>query len=171
VIDTRIKNVEKVRNSPQKVPEKVQKKPGKSPKKVQSLLRRRLGQTAPETTGPTTEIGRLGGLAVTAQAITTIEDEIRVAIPDAHIEVSYLAKDLTRHDAASLITRLERHLQRLPDTIADLNQEASSAKAEADRAAARIGVPWDRTEELVDLRRHQQEVEEQLAATALCQWC
>ena len=132
---------------------------------VQSLLRRRLGQTAPETTGPTTEIGRLGGLAVTAQAITTIEDEIRVAIPDAHIEVSYLAKDLTRHDAASLITRLERHLQRLPDTIADLNQEASSAKAEADRAAARIGVPWDRTEELVDLRRHQQEVEEQLAAT------
>ena len=67
---------------------------------VQSPLRRRLGQTAPETTGPTTEIGCLGGLAVTANAITTIEDEIRAAIPDAH-RSQLPRKDLTRHDAAS----------------------------------------------------------------------
>lgn len=132
---------------------------------LQRLLRDRLDQTPPETSGPTTEIGRLGGLTVTAQAITTIEDEARVAIPDAHIEATYLAGDLTRGDPANLVTRLERHLHRLPDTIAELHQEATSARLEAERAADRIGAPWDRGEELAALRRRQKEIDEQLAAT------
>ena len=68
--------------------------------------------TPPETSGPTTEVGTLGGLPVTAQAITTIEDEVRVAIPDAHVEVTFLAYDLSRSDPANLVTRLERHLHR-----------------------------------------------------------
>jgi len=108
----------------------------------------------------------LGGLAVTAQAITTIEDEVRVAIPDAHIEVSFLSTDLNRSDPANLITRLERHLHRLPDTIAELSREASDARAEAQRAHSRIGAPWDRSDELVDLRRRQKEIEDQLASAA-----
>ncbi len=132
---------------------------------LQRLLRGRLQQTAPETSGPTTEIGRLGGLALTAQAITTIEDEVRVTIPDAHIEVTFLSNDLNRSDPANLITRLERHLHRLPDTIAELNREASKARAEAQRAETRIDAPWDRSVELVGLRHRQKEIEEQLAAT------
>lgn len=132
---------------------------------LQRLLQHRLDHTPPETSGPTSEIGNLGGLAVTAQAITTIEDEVRVTIPDAHIEVTYRANDLSRSDPSSLITRLERHLHRLPDTVAELNNEATSALAEAERAAARIRAPWDRTEEISGLRRRQTEIEEQLAAT------
>ena len=132
---------------------------------LQNILRQRLDQTAPETSGPTAEIGSLGGLAVTAQAITTIEDEVRVAIPDAHIEVSFLSNDFNRSDPANLITRLERHLHRLPDTIAELSSEASDARAEAQRAETRIGAPWDRAAELVGLRHRQKEIEEQLAAT------
>jgi N12 class adenine-specific DNA methylase len=132
---------------------------------LQRLLRRRLDQTPPETTGPVAEIGTLGGLAVIAQAITTVEDEVRVAIPDAHIEVTLLGDDLNRSDPSNLVTRLERHLHRLPDTLAELNQEGTAARAEASRAAARIGVPWDRDEELAGLRRRQKEIEESLAAT------
>ncbi|WCO67971.1 DEAD/DEAH box helicase family protein [Iamia majanohamensis] len=132
---------------------------------LQRLLRRRLDQTAPETSGPVGKIGSLGGLTVTAQAVTTIEDEIRIAIPDARIEVGYLASDLTRSDPTNLITRLERHLHRLPDTIAELSQEAATARGEADRAAARVGVPWDRAEEFASLRRRQKEIDEQLAPT------
>jgi hypothetical protein len=102
---------------------------------------------------------------VTAQAITTIEDEVRVAIPDAHVEVTFLAYDLSRSDSANLVTRLERHLHRLPDTVAELHEEATAARAEADRAAARIGVPWDRSEELAGLRRRQKEIDQALAAS------
>jgi hypothetical protein len=87
---------------------------------LQRVLQDRLDQTPPETSGPTREIGTLGGLTVTAQAITTIDDEIRVAIPDAHAEATFAAADLRRSDPSSLITRLERHLHRLPDTVAEL---------------------------------------------------
>lgn len=133
---------------------------------LQRLLRHRLDHTAPETSGPTIEIGCLGGLALTAQAITTIEDEARVAIPDAHVEISFLLGDLNRGDPSTLITRLERHLHRLPETIDELNQEAASARAEAERADARIGVPWDRADELAGLRRRQQEIDAGLIAAA-----
>ncbi|HMR94308.1 MAG TPA: hypothetical protein PKE05_02120, partial [Microthrixaceae bacterium] len=132
---------------------------------LQRLLSEQLRRTAPETSGPTVEIASLGGLTVIAQAITTIEDEVRVALPDAHVEVSFLSNDLTRDDPANLITRIERHLHRLPDTIADLGREASDARAEAQRAEVRIGAPWQRADELTDLRNRQKEIEEQLAAT------
>ena len=132
---------------------------------LQRLLQRQLDQTPPETSGPMIRIGTLGGFAVTAQAVTTIEDEVRVVIADAHAEVTFLANDLRRGDASNLITRLERHLHRLPDTVAELTQEAAAASAEAERAAARIGVPWGRAEELAELRRRQKEIDEQLAAT------
>jgi hypothetical protein len=133
---------------------------------LQRLLGEQMRHTAPETSGPTVEIASLGGLTVTAQAITTIEDEVRVALPDAHVEVSFLSNDLTRSDPANLITRLERHIHRLPDTIAELGGEASNARAEARRAEARLGAPWERADELGGLRRRQKEIEDQLAATA-----
>jgi len=132
---------------------------------LQRLLQQRLDQTPPETSGPSTQIGTLGGLAVQAQAITTIEDEVRITVPDAHVDVGFLANDLSRSDPSNLVTRLERRLHRLPDTIADLKEEAAAARAEADRAAARVGAPWDRSEELASLRRRQQEIDEQLASS------
>ena len=131
---------------------------------LQRVLQRQLDGTPLESSGPKAEIGRLGGLTVTAQAVTMIEDEVRVAMPDAHIEVTFLAPDLDRSDPASLVTRLERHLQRLPDTMAELRAEAAAARLEAQRAEARIGAPWDRTEELARLRRRQGEIDEQLTA-------
>jgi len=132
---------------------------------LQRLLAGRLDQTPPETTGPANPVGVLGGLPVTGQAITTIEDEIRLAIPDAHIEVTYPALELKRSEPSSIVTRLERQLKRLPDTVASTRSEAEAARNEASRAEARIGAPWDRSDELAGLRRRQQEIDETLAAT------
>ena len=132
---------------------------------LQRLLHQRLDQTPPETSGPTGGIGTLGGLVVTAQAITTIDDEVRVAIPDAHVVMTFTAADLRRSDSSNLITRLERHLHRLPDTLVELNQQSAAARGEADRATARIGVPWDHADELAAVRRRKEEIDEILAAS------
>jgi hypothetical protein len=133
---------------------------------LQRLLLDHLDRTPPESTGPVVEVGRLAGLTVTGQAITTIEDEIRLAGPDAHIEVRYPALDWKRSEPSSVITRLERQIQRLPETLEATRAEAEQARGEAERAYSRIGVPWDRADEFARLRRRQQEIDEQLAAAA-----
>jgi outer membrane murein-binding lipoprotein Lpp len=103
---------------------------------------------------------------VTGQAITSIEDEIRLAVSDAHIGIVYTALDWKRSEPSSVITRLERHIQRLPETLAATKAEAEAARSEAERAQSRLGAPWDRADELARLRRRQQEIDEQLAAFA-----
>ncbi len=133
---------------------------------LQRLMADRLDQTPPETNGPIVEIGTLAGLTVTAQAVTTIDDEIRLTIADAHIEVTYPALDWKRSEPANLVTRLERQIQRLPETLTSLQAEADTARGEVDRAAARIGAPWDRAEELAGLRRRQGEINDTLTAAA-----
>lgn len=133
---------------------------------LQRLLLDHLDRTPPESIGHAVEVGTLAGLTITGQAITTIEDEIRLAVPDAHIEIRYTALDWKRSEPSSVITRLERHIQRLPETLAATRAEAEQARGEAERAEARIGVPWDRADELARLRRRQQEIDEQLAAAA-----
>ncbi|MCC5954290.1 MAG: hypothetical protein JJU45_19550, partial [Acidimicrobiia bacterium] len=130
---------------------------------LQRFMAERLHRTPPETSGAVIEVGSVAGLTVTGQAITTIDDEIRIAVPDAHIEVTWSALDWKRSDPSGLITRLERQIQRLPETLASLRTEGDTARAEADRAAARIGTPWDRTHELSALRRRQGEINDTLA--------
>jgi hypothetical protein len=133
---------------------------------LQRLLLDHLDRTPPESTGRAAEVGTLAGLTVTGQAITTIEDELRLAVPDAHIEIRYTALDWKRSEPSSVITRLERHIQRLPETLAATRADAEQARSEAERAESRIGAPWDRADELARLRRRQQEIDEQLAAAA-----
>ena len=43
-------------------------------------------------------------------------------VPAAHVYVRFHANDLSRSDPSNLVTRLERHLHRHPDTIADLQR-------------------------------------------------
>jgi hypothetical protein len=133
---------------------------------LQRVMVDRLDQTPPETNGPTVEIGTLAGLGVVGQSVTTIDDEIRIAIPDAHIEITYPALDWKRSEPANLITRLERQIHRIPDTLSTLRAEAETSRGEAGRAADRIGTPWGRADELAGLRRRQGEINETLAAAA-----
>jgi len=133
---------------------------------LQRLMAERLDQTPPETNGTAVEVGTLAGLVVAGQAITTIEDEVRISVPDAHIEINFPALDWKRSDPSGLITRLERQIHRLPDVLATTRADGEAARSEAERAAARIGAPWGRADELVGLRRRQQEIDESLAAVA-----
>lgn len=135
-------------------------------KEVQRLMSDRLAATPPETTGHSIEIGHLGGLTVTGQTITTVADEVRIAIPDAMVELAYSAHEWEVADPSALLTRLERHLHRLPETLAAVVADGEAAQAEAARAEARIGRPWDRADELAHLRRRHQEVTEALAKAA-----
>jgi len=133
---------------------------------LKSLLAGRLEATPPETTSPVVPVATLGGLTVAGQTITVIEDEVRLVIPDAHIELTYNRHDWQTADPAMIVSRLERQLQRLPETLASTRAEGQAAAAEAERADARIGQPWEHSEELGGLRRRQKEIDETLAATA-----
>lgn len=134
-------------------------------KHLQRVLRDLLASTLPETIGEIREIGHLGGLVVTANAVTTVDDEVHVRLSAINADANYLRTDLHREDTASLVTRLERHIHRLPETIEQLRQESAEARAEADRAENRVGIEWDRAEELADLRRRQREINEHLMPT------
>ncbi len=133
---------------------------------LKALLGHRLETTPPETSTPLIETARLGGLVVAAQTTTVIEDEVRLVIPDAHIELTYNRHDWLTADPSMIVSRLERQLQRLPETLATTRAEGEAAAAEASRAEARIGQPLEHTDELARLRRRQQEIDERLAAAA-----
>lgn len=133
--------------------------------KLKALLAQRIETTPPETTTPLTDVATLGGLSVAAQTSTVIDDEVRVVIPDAHVEHTYNRRDWQTADPSTIVTRLERQLQRLPETLASTRSDAEASRAEADRAESRIGQPWEHSGELARLRRRQQEINEALAAT------
>lgn len=133
---------------------------------LQQLLGDRLDATPPETRGPSTPVGHLGGLDVYGRAVTTIEDEIQVTIPAAHIELTYTAHEWQTADPAQIVGRLERQIHRLPDQLKAITAEVDAARTEASKAEARIGQPWDRADELAKLRRRQHELNETLAASA-----
>jgi len=133
---------------------------------LKALMAQRLEATAPETTSGLVPTATLGGLTVAGQTITVIEDEVRLVIPDAHIELTYNRHDWQTADPAVIVSRLERQLQRLPETLASTRAEGLAAATEATRAEARIGQPWEHSEQLVGLRRRQKEIDESLAAQA-----
>ncbi len=130
-----------------------------------AVLQEHLDALPPGSTSPIIPVGALGGLAVTAQVTTMIDDEIRVLIADAKVEQRYTLGEWQAADPAMIVTRLERQLQRLPDVLASTQTEVAAAAAEAASAQERIGQPWDHAEQLSSLRRRQQEIDERLAAT------
>ncbi|MEX2548449.1 MAG: helicase-related protein [Chloroflexota bacterium] len=127
---------------------------------VHRLLTDRLANTSARDTGMV--VGRLARLAVHGGVDRRFGDEIWIAIPDAGIEVRYAADDWRAVDASSLVQRLERRIQGLDVALVDSRQELAAAKAEADRARARIGAPFEHEEELQRLQRRKQEINEQL---------
>lgn len=131
--------------------------------KLRRLLAEQLDATPPETTSAVRDLAVLGGLRVTAQTTTVIEKEIRVLIPDAHVELTYTRRDMDAAEPSALVTRLERHLYRLPETLRSTRTEAEAARSEATRAATRIGQPFEHVDELARLRHRQHEIDETIA--------
>lgn len=128
-------------------------------------LTERLAATPVGVRGDPDPIGRLAGLHITAQVTTIIEDEVRLAVPAAQIDHVYREKDWHTTDPLQLVQRLERHIQRIPDVIADARRDATAAAAEADRAGTRLGRPFEHINDLARLRRRQAELNEALYPT------
>jgi hypothetical protein len=131
--------------------------------RLKELLAERLDATAPETTTPLRTTGMLGGLTVASRTTTVVEDEIRLVVPDAHIELVYSRSEWQVAEPSAIVTRTERQLQRLPEALSTTRQEATAARAEADRAHARIGQPFEHIDDLAKARRRQKEIDEALA--------
>jgi hypothetical protein len=82
----------------------------------------------PEGTGSVVEVGRIAGLRMTGQVDTTFEDQVRIAIPDACIEVTWSLSDWNLSEPSNLITRVERQVHRLPESLASAQAEASECR-------------------------------------------
>jgi len=131
---------------------------------LKNLVGDQFAATPVGTRGDLLPVGQLAGLDIHAQIVTIIADEIRLAIPAADIEIVYKPDDWQTAEPAQIVQRLERHIQRIPDTIADARQDATAATAEADRASARLGQPFEHADDLARLRRRQAELDEELSA-------
>lgn len=90
---------------------------------------------------------------------------VRLVILDAQIEHTYTRGEWQTADPATVVNRIERQLQRLPETLVSTRAEGDAARAKGFRAEARIGQPWEHTAELARLSPRQQEIDEALAAT------
>jgi hypothetical protein len=131
---------------------------------LRDVLAARLAATAPETNVEHPAVAQLAGLDIDAQTITIIENEVRVLVPDTEIDLRFVEREWPTLDAAMLVQRLERRIQRLPEVAAGLRADAETATDEATRADALLGKPWEHTDQLARLRRRQQELDEALTA-------
>jgi hypothetical protein len=120
------------------------------------------GSTPPEerTDWP---VGRLGGHDVRGRCVAFGADaEVRLSVPDTPIDLPYLVSEWRDVDPASVVSRLERQLQRLPSDLDRLKADRENARSEAARAEERLGRTWDQADELAALCRRQQEITDAL---------
>ncbi len=112
--------------------------------------------------GPLEPAGDLGGFTLLARAETRVAPESKVVIDGADSEVNISADDLRHGDPVALVTRLERRLRGLDDSLAEALETASTAGAEAERARSRLGRPFEHDARLRHLTQRQQEIAELL---------
>lgn len=124
----------------------------------------RLQATPPETTTEPQPVAYLAGLDVLGQTTTAIENEVRLLVPEAEIEMRFVQREWASLDATQLVQRLERRIQRLPETIERFRNDTTAATEEAERAEERLSEPWAHSDELSRLQRRQQELNEALNA-------
>ncbi|HET6951650.1 MAG TPA: hypothetical protein VFI47_14810, partial [Acidimicrobiales bacterium] len=77
----------------------------------------RLQATPLETITEPQPVAYLAGLDILGQTTTAIENEVRLLVPEAEIEMRFVQHEWASLDATQLVQRLERRIQRLPETI------------------------------------------------------
>ena len=108
-------------------------------------------------------VGRLGGFDLTATR--DAEAGITLHVAGAPITIELTAVDVAETEGARLVQRLEHRLARLDADRDQHLSEAATARAEADRAAARLGAPFDQQPLLDTLLARQTELEALLTPT------
>lgn len=108
-------------------------------------------------------VGHIGGHDVRGRRVAFGADaEVRLTVPGTPIDLVYLVSEWRDVDPASVVSRLERRLQRLPSDLDRLRGDRESARTEAARAGERLGRTWDQADELAALCRRQQEIADAL---------
>lgn len=126
------------------------------------VLQRRLTETPADTTTEPGPAAHLAGLVIHGQTTTVIENEIRLSVPEIDYEWRLVEHEWSTQDPGGLVQRLERRIQRIPETIDRLRADAAASTTEAEQADARLGQPWEHADQLARLRRRQQELDEEL---------
>jgi len=110
-------------------------------------------------------IGTLGGFTLTAATVPTQQGTHAVlSFPDCPARaVTFTAADL--HQAGpGIIVRLENSLTALDRALADTRAAITATTDERDRAQARLGMPFDKADQLAAARTHQQEITARMTA-------
>jgi phage shock protein A len=108
------------------------------------------------------EIGRLAGLRVDVEIDRRIEDEVVLDIPQADTEVRMRAAEIPDADPATVVTRLERRIHGLETKLDDARSELDAVLREAAKARRRLGLDFNDTWRLEELRRRQAEITDAL---------
>jgi len=110
-------------------------------------------------------VATLGGFTATALVETTSQGPVAAvqftgcpARP-----VTYTAQDLAQ-PGPGLIVRLENSLATMDRTLIDVERSIATLTEERDRAAQRLGQPFDRMDQLVAARAHRATIDAKMAA-------
>jgi N12 class adenine-specific DNA methylase len=121
---------------------------------------------ATETWASTTaDAGELGGLGLRLIASKVMTPDVRLEIVGTHLELRLPAEEWREKDPVGLVQGLERRISTLESYIPPLRTEQDQARAEGEKARARIGRPFEQEHRLHQLRRRQQEIAEELMET------
>ena len=110
-------------------------------------------------------VGHLAGFDVHA-SIDRRFDEVSLTIPEVGAEIRVPTNEWPAVDPSSLVHRLERRIQNLASALTDARNDKAASRAEAERARARLGAPFEHEDSLRTLQRRQQEITEQLVPPA-----
>ncbi len=110
-------------------------------------------------------IGTLGGFTVTAATVPTQQGTQAVlAFPDCPARaVAYTAGEL-HQPGPGIIVRLENSLTAMDRTLGDTRAAITATTSERDRAQARLGMPFDKADQLAAARTHQQDITARMTA-------
>lgn len=122
----------------------------------------RLEATPPDSDGPEVTAGELAGLGVTLSTTTRVAPEIHLGVEGTSIRLRFGAADWNHLDPGGLVKGLERRIENLDHALAETLERGTTAKAEAARATARLGRPFEHEPQLRQLRHRQGEITEAL---------
>lgn len=133
------------------------------------VLRHVLGEVIASTpqgcAAEATRVGEFAGFSLSVRGDSRIGDEIHVDLEEGLVAFTLTASEVANADPVGLIRRLERRVTGLDDDLTRARTDAENASAEAERARARLGRPFEHADELSGLVRRQAEITDALNPT------
>jgi hypothetical protein len=109
--------------------------------------------------GPPGPAGELAGLELHA-GLDSRFAEFSLTMPAADVEIRCPTDEWRGIEPISLVHRLERRIQHLDATLAEVRSDQLGATQEAEKARTRIGSPFEHENDLHRLQRRQREINE-----------